>query len=350
MPARPEGFSLENRLEGSKRSGDGLFPLFNTIKIYIESHIDHKLKKPILTGKPHLVVGLSGGPDSIFLLYFLKHLADEKKVTITAAHLNHGWRESAGDDEQFCRDLCENLGISIVVSHAKNLTVILKENGSQEETGRKLRRHFFNKVRLERKADYIALAHHQQDQQETFFMRLIRGCSLSGLTGIKPVQNLYVRPLLKTPKKEILQFLDENKITYQIDPTNLSEKFLRNRIRMHLLPALQKCDPRFDQKFEHSLEQLQEEDDFLQKLAHEAFETVFDHELCGDKKKFESLETTLQKHLLIMWLNKNQVSYTPSTSFLNEMIRFVASDRGGSHQLGQHWSIRKRQNVFWIET
>jgi len=324
--------------------------LFNTIKIYIESRIDPNLEKPLLTGKPHLIVGLSGGPDSVFLLYFLKHLMDGKKMTVTAAHLNHGWRESAGNDEQFCRDLCDKLDITLVVSHAKDLTVTLKENGSQEEMGRNLRRHFLETVRVEKQADYIALAHHQKDQQETFFLRIIRGCSLSGLTGIKPVQNLYVRPLLKTPKKEILQFLDENKIAYQTDPTNLSEKFLRNRIRMHLLPALQKCDPRFDQKFEHSLEQLQEEDDFLQKLAHEAFQKVFDHELCGDKKKFETLETPLQKRLLIMWLNKNEVAYTPSTSYLHEMLRFLTSDRGGSHQLGQRWSVKKRQNRFWIET
>ena len=322
--------------------------LFNIIKEFIESRIDPNLKKPFLTDKPHLIVGLSGGPDSVFLLYFLKYLADEKKMTVTAAHLNHGWREGAGDDERFCQQLCDALGIPIVISHAKDLAVTFKANGSQEEVGRKMRRHFFNKVRLETKADYITLAHHQQDQQETFFMRLIRGCSLSGLTGIKPVQDLYVRPLLKTPKEAILQFLDENKIAYQIDPTNLSEKFLRNRIREKIIPELKKCDPRFDQKFEHSLEQLQEEDEFLQKLAQETFETVFDQDLCVDKKKFEAIETPLQKRLLISWLNKNGVAYTPSTSFLNEIIRFITSNRGGSHQLGQHWSVQKRQGRFWV--
>jgi len=315
------------------------------IKKYIEIHINPKIGKNLLTDKIKLVVGLSGGPDSVFLMHLLNKF---KNLKIIAAHLNHGWRKEADQDEKFCKKLCENLGIELIAEHAKNLDSEIKPNGSKEEIGRKLRRQFFEKILKDSNSDFIALAHHQQDQQETFFMRLIRGCSLSGLTSMNSVQGFYIRPLLETSKDEILNHLHENKIEYVTDSTNYSEDFLRNRIRMKVIPAIKEIDSRFDKKFETSMNLLKKENDFLQKLTEESYKEIFE-ENKGDRKKFLDLDSVLQKRLLIFWLSQEKVKFSPSLSHIEEIIRFLSHERGGSHQVHEEWNINKKSNSFWLE-
>lgn len=319
--------------------------MFNKIKSYIETHI--KLNKNEQESSL-IIVGLSGGPDSIFLLHFFKKLKKKLNVTIHAAHLDHGWRKESANDAEFCKQLCQKLNIPITIAHAKNLDVNITYNGSQEEVGRKLRRHFFAKLKNKLNADYVALAHHLQDQQETFFIRLLRGTSLSGLTAIKPVQGFYIRPLLATSKADILTYLNENNITYLTDPTNISDAHLRNRIRKNVIPALAKCDARFDQKFQDTFEQLCNANAFLQNIAQKSFIQIFNNDLHGNKEKFLMLENLLQKRILILWLNKIGVPYTPSTGLLNELIRFIKSPQGGIHMIDKAWGIEKRLNRISI--
>jgi len=295
----------------------------------------------------HIIVGLSGGPDSVFLLHKLKDIQEAYGLTLTAAHLNHEWRPESNDDEKFCKTLCQKLGIPLVCERASNLPLGAKSSGSKEALGRKLRRYFFERLYKELGADYIALAHHQQDQQETFFLRLIRGCSLEGLTGIKPVNGPYIRPLLQVSKQEILHYLHENDIEYCIDKTNESDEHLRNRIRKHVLPMLHQVDDRFDKKFQTTLDALIEENELLQALAKEAREDVFAPR--GDVRKFMVLAVPLQKRVIIEWLCREKVPFTPSTGHLEEIMRFLSSDRGGTHQVGPSWKIVKKQGSFWIE-
>src|SRR5438132_9177816 len=153
--------------------------MFEKIKNFIVQH--HLIK----SGNK-IVIGLSGGPDSVFLLYFLASLQQKYNLSLIAAHLNHEWRKEADQEQQDCATLAQNLNIPFVTAKRSELSVPFKQNGSQEEYGRKMRRHFFEKVLHEHNADAIALAHHLQDQEETFFIRLIRGSSLTGLTAMKP--------------------------------------------------------------------------------------------------------------------------------------------------------------------
>lgn len=342
--------------------------MLKKIDKYINTHINPQLKKkigmiPTTVGVeeiPHIIVGFSGGPDSMFLLHYLKNLEEKFFLRLSAAHLNHGWRKESDEDEVFCKNICKKLKIPIFTGHAEQIKKRFLEHkklpsGSKEELGRLLRRHFLQKVKKECGADYIALAHHQQDQQETFFIRLIRGCSLSGLTSIKPVQDNFVRPLLKTSKEEIVSFLEKNKIEYLIDATNESEDFLRNRIRKFVIPALKKTDPRFDKKFETSLESLEQEHNLLQSITQEAFNKSFtkgekiSDTYVSNRHKFCDFDLALQKRLLIRWLCLEKVPFSPSTRFLKEIINFLVSNRGGSHQMNQTWLIKKQQQNFWIE-
>ena len=139
-----------------------------------------------------VVVGLSGGPDSICLLHYLYKLKKQQNLHIIAAHLDHEWQESSKIAVQTCSDICNALDITLVSKKLSELKFESKWNGSQEELGRKMRRFFFESVAQEYQASSIALAHHQQDQHETFFIRLLRGSSLTGLTGMKEKDGLYV--------------------------------------------------------------------------------------------------------------------------------------------------------------
>jgi tRNA(Ile)-lysidine synthase len=310
----------------------------NKIKQYITKHIDPNIEEK------KIIVGLSGGPDSVFLLHILKDF----NLNMVAAHLDHGWRKESKHDEAFCKKLCEKLTIPYTTAHAQDLKITVAYNGSKEEVGRKLRRHFFKKILHQENADYIALAHHAQDQQETFFLRLIRGCSLAGLTAIKPLNKSYIRPLLTTSKKDILDYLKTNTIEYVTDHTNEDDSFLRNRIRKNILPTLEQIDPRFEQKFISSLETLQQENELLQKLAQQSYKSVFCQNI-GDKKTFCSLPAILQKRLIITWLCTQSAPFSPSDGHLTEIIRFVSHERGGIHQVHPDWKIVKKNAKFWLE-
>ena len=164
-------------------------------------------KKKLIPSGITLIIGLSGGPDSVFLIYFLHEFQSLYKIKLIAAHLDHQWRENSAQDVKFCQQVCENLRIPFVTKKIGELSVPFKNNGSQEELGRKYRRFFLESIRKEYNADFIALGHHADDQQETFFIRLARGSSLTGLTCMKEKEGIYLRPLLTVNKSDILEYL-----------------------------------------------------------------------------------------------------------------------------------------------
>ncbi|KKQ11689.1 MAG: tRNA(Ile)-lysidine synthase [candidate division TM6 bacterium GW2011_GWF2_36_6] len=314
-------------------------------------------------------MGLSGGPDSVFLLHVLNHLQKQnQQIKIIATHLDHQWRAESWRDVEFCSNLCKSLGIEFIARKANKLNLDIKFNGSKEEIGRKMRRTLFKQILKEKNADFIALAHHLQDQQETFFIRLLRGASLSGLCCMKEIDGNYIRPLLGINKKDILEYLDasrnrearSNQIKYLIDPTNVSPDYLRNRIRSNVIPALEQCDERFNKKFQSTLEQLNLEDDFLKTLATQAFNDIFEqpknlntdltnsNHWLGDLKKFKLLHPVLARRVILHWLIQEKLAFNLSTNYLDEIIKFLISPRGGTHLVGQKWKIYKKANSFGI--
>jgi len=328
--------------------------MFNHIKQSTQQLISLSHQPSTPGSKPKVLLGLSGGPDSVFLLHVLKILADENNIELCAAHLDHEWRANSHEDAIFCQELCNRLEVKIYVEQTRNLELSHKPNGSQEELGRKMRRAFFETIAQEHAINFIALAHHLQDQQETFFMRLIRGTTLDGLTCMKPVDGLYVRPLLNINKQDMLQHLDNQNISYLHDPTNLSDDYLRNRIRKYVLPALNSCDERFDKKFETTIQSLREENDFLGNLVHDIFINIFTFDqthqrFLGNLAAFRAFDLVLKKRVIVWWLIQEKVSFSPSTGHIEEILRFLMSPHGGSHQLGTAWQLCKQQKLFWIE-
>jgi tRNA(Ile)-lysidine synthase len=317
-------------------------------------HIKHFTAKHALIAQDQkIIVGLSGGPDSVFLLHLLASLQQTHNITLIAAHLNHEWRPEADEEQQACATLTQTLNIPFVTAKRSELAAVFKHNGSQEEYGRKMRRYFLEKVLREYCADSIALAHHAQDQEETFFIRLIRGSSLTGLTAIKPKNGLYIRPLLETHKSDILDWLHTNNIPYAIDKTNESPDYLRNRIRLHVLPALRTCDERFETNFITTLNRLKTTDLFLERLTQKTFteiSSIENNQRLINISQFLSTDDALHHRILLHWLITEQVQFPTTQAFFDEIIRFLNTPNGGQHAIHENWSlVKKQKNAFLIK-
>lgn len=297
-----------------------------------------------------ILIGLSGGPDSVFLLHWLASIQQEKNLTLVAAHLNHGWRAEADDEELFCKNLAQSLHIPFVSAHLKDSADKLTFNGSREEYARTARRLFFEQTAKQHNVNSIALAHHADDQQETFFIRLVRGSSLSGLIGMRPSSGAYIRPLLNVYKKDILDYLNEHTITYCTDASNLSDDFLRNRIRNYVIPALQQTDTRFTHNFAKTLRSLQQTEDFLEQLTTQEFTKISMQEEQSygiSMAAWLQLHPTMQQRILIYWLCKNNLPFEPSEGFLQEMKKFINSTKSLSHAIHPSWTLHKKNDYLF---
>ncbi len=310
--------------------------------------LDYVETNQLIAPESKIIIGLSGGPDSVFLLYFLNSIKQKYNLALIAAHLDHEWRENSNLDLIFCQNLADKLDIQFVGETARNIKLAKKYSGSKEELGRALRREFFNSLLLKFDANLIALAHHQDDQEETFFIRLIRGAGISGLSSIRPQTGFYIRPLLCVNKQEILTFLEENNIKYLTDPTNLSPDFLRNRIRNKVIPVLRECDNRFDANLLKAIDNLQAADIFLEKLTEQYFSDICDLSLSLDTKKFFLLDQFIQDRVILLWLCKAGVKFTPTTKLFDEIKRFFKQNKSNSHELYSSWKIIKKKNLVSI--
>jgi len=187
-----------------------------------------------------ILIGISGGPDSVCLFLLLVALQKKYSLTLFAAHVNYGLRgvASAGD-ERFVRALTKHYGIPIVV-HAIRPSALAQKGANQEEVMRTMRYTFFEKVRRAKKCDAIAIAHTQDDQAETFLLALLRGAGRRGLRAMAYRANTIIRPLLGTPRREILSYLKRERAPFRTDATNRDVRLTRNRVRHRLLPYLAK--------------------------------------------------------------------------------------------------------------
>lgn len=319
--------------------------IYKNIEQYITKH-------KLINQNDTIIIGLSGGPDSVFLLHILAALQKKYNLTLIAAHLNHEWRPKADAEEELCGQIATQLNIPFVSAKLSSLPLQKKYNGSKEEFARSMRRYFLEKAAQKHNANRIALGHHAQDQQETFFIRLIRGTSLAGLTGMHPRHGLYIRPLLETNKSDILQWLKNHNIPYAIDVSNESNDYLRNRIRKNIIPALTECDQRWNNNFLATINRLKDDDALLNEIAQSTLNALLmqqDTKEVFDTKQFMSTHSSLHHRVIILWLIHHNVQFPITQAFLDEIIRFLSQLRGGTHVIHEQWSIVKKQGRAWIE-
>ncbi len=226
------------------------------------------------------MAGISGGADSVCLFFALLELQKEMDFAFYAVHINHGYRGEASDrDEQFVRDLCEKYGVPLQVFSVDLESTAKKRKQSLEEAGREIRRELFEKEMQSRNACKIALAHHENDNAETFLWNLCRGCGLHGLGGIRPVNGVYIRPLLGMTRGEIETFLQKRQQPYCTDATNLETDYTRNKLRHLVLPVLEEQINR--QTIRHmntTMEELRELDDYVEMQVEAAYQACVEKE------------------------------------------------------------------------
>lgn len=316
----------------------------------LQKIISQSLAHNLFTQDSTIILGLSGGPDSVFLLHFLAHCKSQGLIKeVIAVHLDHEWREHSYKDALFCAELAQKYNVPFIGKKTSELSVQHLYAGSREEQGRNTRRTLFEQIQKEMGADYIALAHHMNDQQETFFIRLLRGASLSGLTAMKMIEGHYIRPLLHLYKQEILDYLHDYNIPYVIDASNDSPVYLRNKIRHAVIPALQTSDERFDKNFATTFARLQSTEEYLQEVTRKTFvhiSRIEDGKVYISQEKLLELHPVIAHRVIVYWLCHQKVKFPVTENFLLEIIRFIKQPGSGIHRIHHDWSLEKIKK--WI--
>ncbi len=297
-----------------------------------------------LSGK--LILALSGGIDSMVLSdMLLKAHAD-----FVLAHCNFHLRgEESDGDEQFVRDYASQNGLTLYVKQFDTLNYAEEHKLSIEMAARELRYAWFEELRQQLNYDYIAVAHHADDQLETFFINLFRGAGIKGLKGMRPVNGHIIRPLLDVSREEILQYAKENGLMWREDHTNAETQFLRNKIRHELLPVIDGISKEGRSAILKSISHLASENELYRELVKEKLSQMVaplwgaDSCVGSDSTDMASLwdaATTSSFQLLFEWLrdygfNSDQVhriyeamNGQPGTAFFSPTHR-VTVERDG---------------------
>ena len=328
----------------------------NSLGRQLESKVSAFMEEfHMLQAGDKVLVGLSGGADSVCLFYVLLSLLGGIGCAVEAVHVNHGLRESATRDEVFVRELCAKEGVPLYVRFA-DVGVLAKENGmSLEEAGRKARYEIFDQVANQTGAARIATAHHANDQAETILFHLCRGSGLRGIAGIYPVRGRLIRPLLTTGRDEIEAYLAQRGLCYMTDETNADTAFSRNRIRHDILPALSKeiCST----STEHIAatgETVREALSYLDRQIREAFlmctgyrEETKKQCLVLHLPAFEKLHPYIQKEVLLCCMyemtgSKKDISRVHVEALLN----LIALQTGSMRQLAHGLTVIKSYDTL----
>jgi len=229
----------------------------------------------MLSSGDKVVVAFSGGIDSTALIYILNLLSRKLKIKLFAAHLDHQIRGKDADaDASFVKKTSDKLGIPCFIEEFDVPGFARQEKLNLEDAARRIRYEFLERIAAKTGANKIALAHTADDNIETFLMRLIRGTGMKGLKGIPPVRDKIIRPMIELYRKEIEQYLSSKKITARIDKTNYETKYLRNRVRRDLIPALESYNPNIRGSLIRAISAANAIQDFIESKAKEAFKNI----------------------------------------------------------------------------
>jgi tRNA(Ile)-lysidine synthase len=301
-------------------------------------------KESLVENGDRIVVGFSGGPDSVFLVEMLLKLREKIDFDIVLVHINHLLRgEEAQRDEDFSINYGKSKGLK-VFARKINITSLGKEKGlSLEEAGREARYSFYKEVLEKSNSNKIALAHNKDDQIETFMFRLTRGTGLSGLEGIATKRDRYIRPISEIYKSEIVNYLDENNISYCIDSTNLENEFTRNSIRIDLIPFIEKrYNPKFKDKIFSLIEEIRDINIFIEKEIEQ-----FSYNETINIESILKFPKSIRGKILSKYLYKYGLEVNRKKISLIESIL----EKGGSQEisLDSQYILKKEYNILKIQ-
>ena len=257
---------------------------------FIEQH--HMLEP-----NDRVVIGVSGGADSVCLLFVLLEYAHRIPLSVAVAHVNHGIREEAAEDARYVKELCRVRDIPYYLTETDVRKIAQEQRCSEEEAGRMARYEAFFQTALAFRADKIAVAHNSNDRSETMLFHLFRGSGIKGLGSIQPVRDNIVRPLLCLERREIEEYLKERDVSYCHDITNEQDDYTRNRIRHHILPYVEKelvagCVGHMSQ----AADLLLQVEDYLERQTRKAMENCVEN---GDHCIILKADIFRQQHIVI---------------------------------------------------
>ncbi len=259
-----------------------------------------------------IVVGVSGGPDSICLINILNEIKNEKQIKfdLVVCHINHEIREEAQEDEEFVKNYCKQKEIPFFAKHAKVEQIAETEKIGTEEAGRKVRYEFFSEILEKTGANKIATAHTKNDNAETVLMNIIRGSSTSGLKGIIPKRdNIYIKPLIEITRDEIEEYCEENNLNPRHDKTNDQNIYTRNKIRNILIPMIkEEFNPNIIETLDRLSDLANKENELLKKITEETYQKLLikeeKQEIILNLKEFNKQDKIIKGRLILYVINK----------------------------------------------
>ena len=280
----------------------------------LEEKVLKTIKKyGLIKNGDNIVVGVSGGPDSMTLVNVLNNIKEQLEIKIFVAHINHMIREEADKDAKFVQNYCDSKGMECYIKEIDVREKAKKLKISTELAGRNARYSFFEEVAKEVGANKIATAHTANDNAETVLMNLMRGSGISGLKGIEKIRDgKFIRPIIECTRKEIEEYCRENELNPQYDKTNQENIYTRNKIRNLLIPFIEK---EFNPNIIESLNRLSHiasnEDEFFHKIVENEFNNL---NITGDNidnktiilnlKKFNNLDDVIKSRMIIYTISK----------------------------------------------
>lgn len=268
--------------------------------------IDTIKKYNLIQTGDKIVLGVSGGPDSISMLNILNEIKDELNFEIYVAHVNHMIREEAEEDEKYVQEYCTKNNVQCFIKRVDVKQIANAEKKGTEETGRKVRYEFFEEVMQKVGANKIAIAHNKNDKIETIIMNLLRGSGISGLKGIEPIRdNKYIRPLIECERQEIEQYCEDNSLNPRIDKTNFENDYTRNKIRNIAIPYIKKeFNPNIIETIDRLSQVATEEGNYVDKQTNKIYQDLriegTQNQIILKLKEFNEQEKVIKGRIILL--------------------------------------------------
>ena len=278
----------------------------------MENKILEIIKKyNLIENEDKIVVGVSGGPDSITLLNILKNIKESKYINfeIVVCHINHMIRQEAIEDEEYVKKYWKDNNIECYVKRIEVEKMAETQKIGTEEAGRKARYEFFNEILEKTNSNKIATAHTANDNAETVLMNIIRGSGTTGLKGIEAKRDNLIRPLIESTREEIEDYCKENNLNPRIDKTNFENIYTRNKVRNMLIPYIKE---NFNPNIIDSINRLsnlsKQENTYLDHITEKTYNTLLleekNDEIILDLKAFNSQELVIKNRVVLYTINK----------------------------------------------
>ena len=280
-------------------------------------------KYKLIENGDSIVIGVSGGPDSICLLYVLNDLKKELNFKIYVAHINHMIRKEADEETEYVKSFCKNIGVECFTKKIDVIEIAKELKMGTEEAGRKIRYDFFEEVLRNTNSNKIATAHNNNDKVETIIMNILRGSGISGLKGLDPIrENKFIKPLIETSREEIENYCEENKLNPRIDKSNNENIYTRNKVRNCVIPYIKKeFNPNILKTINRLSEVATEENEYLNNVTQKTFNEIcislekpviaddctnekINNQIILDLKKFNNLELVIKRRLILYTINE----------------------------------------------